>query len=148
VLAPFIPAFVSTVLHTQPGRRRWLGRAVYDRAYLTAEIIAGYEAPGHIRGHTRGFQRLMRDRCRDEPIDPGRIEVPALIIWGDSDRVVSIRHGERLAAAIPESRLVVVPQAGHLVQEEKADAVNELLLEFLPRARPRRPLRAKRAVRT
>jgi pimeloyl-ACP methyl ester carboxylesterase len=90
----------------------------------------------------------MRDRCRDARIDPGRIVTPALIIWGDTDRVVSIGHGERLAAQVPDSRFVVLPRAGHLVQEERSDAVNDLLVDFLPRkpARPRRS--AKGAART
>ncbi|HXH22887.1 MAG TPA: alpha/beta fold hydrolase [Dehalococcoidia bacterium] len=130
-LAPFVPAFVAAVLHNHPVRRRWLSRAVYDPAYLTPEVIAAYEAPGHIRGHTRAYQRLMRDRRRDARIDLGRIRAPTLIIWGDTDRIVSLRHGETLARGISGSRLVVLPRTGHLVPEEQAEAVNRLLTDFL-----------------
>ena len=131
LLAPFIPAFATSVLHNRRGRDRWLRRVVHAPSYLTPEIKGGYEAPGHIRGTVAAYQRLMLDRRHDEPIELGSIQAPALIIWGDSDCVVTVDHGRRLADAIPDSRLVVVPEAGHLVQEEQALTVNQLIEEFV-----------------
>ncbi len=42
-----------------------------------------------------------------------RITAPTLIIWGERDRFISREEEERLAAAIPDARLVVYPETGH-----------------------------------
>jgi pimeloyl-ACP methyl ester carboxylesterase len=38
--------------------------------------------------------------------------LPALVVWGEQDRLVSVVHGQAYADALPDSRLVVVPDAG------------------------------------
>ncbi len=131
LLAPFIPVFIATVMLNPVLRERWVRQMVHDPAYLTTEIRANYAAPGHIIGHVAAYQRLMLDRARDEPIDLASIRAKALIVWGESDRVVSIDHGRLLDRAIPDSRMAVVPQAGHWVPEEQPGAVNALIAGFL-----------------
>jgi pimeloyl-ACP methyl ester carboxylesterase len=59
-----------------------------------------------------------------------RIDVPALLIWGASDGVVSVDYGEAYQALIPGSMLVVIPKAGHLPQLEQPDLLLAHILAF------------------
>ena len=43
----------------------------------------------------------------------GRITAPTLIVWGDQDAFCPRGDQDRLVAAIPDSRLLVYPRAGH-----------------------------------
>jgi len=51
-----------------------------------------------------------------------RIDVPTLLVWGNTDRIMPVEIGEEWHRRIPGSRLVVVPQCGHLPQAEQPDA--------------------------
>ena len=46
----------------------------------------------------------------------GRVEIPVLVLWGDSDRIVTPGYGQVLAAAFPHAQFTVISQAGHLPQ--------------------------------
>jgi pimeloyl-ACP methyl ester carboxylesterase len=70
-----------------------------------------------------------------------RIKQPALIIFGDQDRLVPARLGVRLAQYLPHSELVVLPDVGHVPQFEATDETLELLTGFLDRI-PRREFRS------
>ncbi len=48
------------------------------------------------------------------------IDVPALVLWGAEDRVVSPDYGRKFAAEIPDSRFEMIPEAGHYVHEDQA----------------------------
>jgi pimeloyl-ACP methyl ester carboxylesterase len=55
--------------------------------------------------------------------------LPTLVIWGGRDRVVSPRYGELLRDALPDGRLLLLPEAGHVPMCEQPDAVAEAVLE-------------------
>ena len=55
---------------------------------------------------------------------------PTLLLWGDTDREVPLKDGERLHEAIPGSRLIVFRDCGHLPHEEYPQLFTELVLEF------------------
>jgi pimeloyl-ACP methyl ester carboxylesterase len=59
-----------------------------------------------------------------------RIDVPTLLIWGASDRVVPVAYAEAYRALIPSARLVVIPKAGHLPHVEQPDLLLEHILSF------------------
>jgi pimeloyl-ACP methyl ester carboxylesterase len=50
-----------------------------------------------------------------------RIQVPTLLIWGESDGLVPVSYAEAYRALIPGAELVVIPQAGHAPQVEQPD---------------------------
>ena len=52
------------------------------------------------------------------------INVPVLIICGDTDTMTPAKYSHYLADRIPGSRLVIIPDAGHMVFLEKPDTVN------------------------
>lgn len=51
-----------------------------------------------------------------------RIDVPTQVIWAEDDRLLSLAHGEAIAAAIPGAQLTVVPRCRHLMQFDRPDA--------------------------
>jgi 3-oxoadipate enol-lactonase len=56
---------------------------------------------------------------------------PALVLVGADDALTPVAESERMHAALPTSRLVVIPQAGHLSNLEQPDAFNAALFDFL-----------------
>jgi pimeloyl-ACP methyl ester carboxylesterase len=129
--APFMPALLSGIFRIRAVRRRWLALNCYDPSFITREVLIGYGAPSRMRGHVRAFQRFLTDRATDAPVDLSRLRQPTLLIWGEADRVIRPATGRELNQQIAGSRLVIVPRAGHWTAEERPDAVNPLLLEFL-----------------
>jgi 3-oxoadipate enol-lactonase len=59
------------------------------------------------------------------------ISAETLVIAGAGDPATPPRHAERIAASIPGARLVVLDEAAHLLNIERAAAVNTLLADFL-----------------
>ncbi|MFB7280598.1 alpha/beta fold hydrolase [Streptomyces hydrogenans] len=57
--------------------------------------------------------------------------LPALALAGDQDLVTPASHTEAIAEALPGSRLVIVPDAGHLVMLERPGAVTDALAALL-----------------
>lgn len=59
------------------------------------------------------------------------IDVPALLLWGRHDRVVPLAVGESLGRALPQGRLVVLEECGHLPAEELPVESLKVLEAFL-----------------
>jgi pimeloyl-ACP methyl ester carboxylesterase len=59
------------------------------------------------------------------------IGCPTLVLVGDSDEPTPPELAREMAAAIPGSRLVVVPECGHLSTLERPQAVNAALVELM-----------------
>jgi haloalkane dehalogenase len=61
--------------------------------------------------------------------------VPTLILWGAKDEFAPVGGGYRFSKEIPRSRLVVIEEAGHFLQEDNAARVGEELSTFLVESR-------------
>lgn len=59
------------------------------------------------------------------------INVPALVICGEDDRLTPVRYAQFLAERLPQAELVVIPQAGHMVMLEQPAAVTQAVERFL-----------------
>ena len=59
------------------------------------------------------------------------IKVPTLIISGSADVLIPTSDSEVMQTAIPDSRLNIIPEAGHLSNMDKADAFNDAVREFI-----------------
>jgi 3-oxoadipate enol-lactonase len=64
-----------------------------------------------------------------------RIAVPTLIIVGEEDTITPPSDAERMAKAIPQSRVVRIAGAAHLANVEKPDAVNRAIGAFVSKLR-------------
>ncbi len=63
----------------------------------------------------------------------GRIDVPTLLVWGASDRVVSPEYGRAYAAMIPGARFELIERAGHHPEIEQPEAFVDHVVWFLAR---------------
>ncbi|HEX3780905.1 MAG TPA: alpha/beta fold hydrolase [Pseudonocardiaceae bacterium] len=52
-----------------------------------------------------------------------RVRVPSLVVWGDHDRLVSVRKAPRTAELLARGRLLVLPRTGHVAQMERPATV-------------------------
>jgi pimeloyl-ACP methyl ester carboxylesterase len=64
--------------------------------------------------------------------------MPVLIIWGDRDPIIPVDHGRAAHAAIPHSRLVEIPDAGHWPQLDQPRLVSDELTDFIATTEPYR----------
>ena len=62
--------------------------------------------------------------------DAHLINQPTLIIWGDSDTVIPVKHGYTLHKEILNSRFVIIKDCGHVPHEEKSEIFTRLVSEF------------------
>jgi pimeloyl-ACP methyl ester carboxylesterase len=60
-----------------------------------------------------------------------RIAAPTLVLWGESDGVVSPAYGKAFRDRLPDATLEIVSGAAHLPHEEQPDKTAELTLQFL-----------------
>lgn len=80
----------------------------------------------------RVFKELFKDLI-DTDLRPQlhRITAPTLLVWGDQDAILSRSDTEELAEALPNSRLVVYPDAGHSPHWEEPKRFASDLVSFM-----------------
>lgn len=62
----------------------------------------------------------------------GSVRVPALVVWGDNDKVVPQSASERYLSALPNAKLEIVKACGHCVDMEQPEALAKLVTNFIP----------------
>ena len=93
---------------------------------LTQRIAAG-------DGYT--IQSLVESIYRGEDMLDGKLaglKAPTLIIWGRGDGLTPLaREGERFRKELPQAQFLIIENAGHVPQVEKAAEFNAAVLKFL-----------------
>jgi 3-oxoadipate enol-lactonase len=82
-----------------------------------------------INGVTGALQG-MRDRPDSTPLLT-QIKCPVLIIHGANDQLISIHEAENMNQQISNSRLVIIPNAGHLPNMEQPEIYNQAIRDFI-----------------
>jgi pimeloyl-ACP methyl ester carboxylesterase len=84
-------------------------------------IIAGnFATMKQYAGATSGDPTL-RARLADT-------KVPAVVLWGESDRIVDPTYGRAYADAFPQARFELLPETGHVPQIESPDLLLAAIL--------------------
>jgi pimeloyl-ACP methyl ester carboxylesterase len=61
----------------------------------------------------------------------GAVRAPALVVWGDDDKVVPRCVADQYMAALPDARLEVIPACGHCAEMEKPGELATLITGFI-----------------
>jgi len=108
----------------QAAMRMVVAHAELLPATLVAEQMRGAGTPGFMAAFASILDYDVRERLPE-------IACPTLIVWGDSDRLISVRDADVFAELIPNSRKVIFADTGHMSMLERPAAFNELLEDFL-----------------
>jgi pimeloyl-ACP methyl ester carboxylesterase len=92
---------------------------------LTHELFQGAGKPGFMPALEALLSYSFRDRL-------GGIEIPVLIVWGDTDMLVPVEDAAEYERLIgPNAHKVVFEDTGHVPMIERPTRFNALLAEFL-----------------
>jgi pimeloyl-ACP methyl ester carboxylesterase len=119
----------SEALTTRPRSRRLMLSIVTPHAdrldpALAAEQVRGSGKPGFVAALDALNHYPIRDRLE-------RIRCPTLIVWGEKDRLITVKDADLFEELIPDARKVVWPDTGHMAMMERPRAFNRLLEAFV-----------------
>lgn len=93
----------------------------YHHAPVVDETLINRYRDLTLREGTRAaiLSRFGRERtAEDDGGDPAQIRQPTLLLWGAHDALIAPALGERFRDAMPDARLIVYPDLGHVPMEE------------------------------
>ncbi|MEJ7615503.1 MAG: alpha/beta hydrolase [Pyrinomonadaceae bacterium] len=134
--APILGDFISPIVLGSARLHGWRMKDVYadngsGRNLWTEERLAAHRLPLRAASTHRAVVRTQRTwSAARNGREAQRVTQPTLLIWGDRDTAVPLRHGIHFLAEIPGSRLFVFRRCGHLPQEEYPQEFTELVAEF------------------
>ncbi len=109
----------------------YLGETNSNLGQATFEV---YLAPWRGEEGRRAFvrQALQFEEHHTGEIEPrlGSIGVAVLVVWGEEDGWLDPSQASRLQKEIPGSKLKLIPEAGHFVQEDALEEVVSVLGDF------------------
>jgi pimeloyl-ACP methyl ester carboxylesterase len=135
-----MPVATQQVFATYPTMEREAGlrmfvenslgaRGVRERPELVEEIFQ------YRLGHAPTVEAWVAQATAGATYDSydriGAIDVPTLVVHGDADVVVDPGNAALLGELIPNARVELIPDRGHLMVWEDSERVAELVTEFL-----------------
>jgi pimeloyl-ACP methyl ester carboxylesterase len=85
-----------------------------------------------------GFFSALREIYLEEPLGVDgywerlkKVDCPTLMLWGDRDPLVPVRHASAVRRALPHATSIMLRSCGHVPQYEMPRDVNRLLAAFI-----------------
>ncbi len=142
----FIPSWLRPFINTPQMRhlgpllarsiREWgvdFARAAWhDPSKLTPEIWEGYAKLLQVKDWDRALWEIFRS-ARPPRLEERleEIKVPVLVITGDDDRLIPPEQSIHLVRKIPGAKIVIIPECGHVPQEECPEPFLDAVEGFL-----------------
>ena len=109
-----------------------LGMVPVDEGYLRSRISLSLDRSSYTDGLLRHAAAIVRATPREALLK--NVTIPSLVIHGACDVLCPVEHGYRLAAVLPNSKLVVCKNMGHYFNPAFFRTVTEELCELAARA--------------
>ncbi|MFR9779864.1 alpha/beta fold hydrolase [Micromonospora sp. MS34] len=133
--------FARLLLRPHPAIARRTERAIFhDPAYVTeariATALAAAREPHAARVmlevvRSLGTWRGVRPQWRAELLDAvAALDLPTLVVWGERDLVLPVRHLTNARTRFPQARTHLFPDTGHMPQIEQAADFEALVRRF------------------
>ena len=110
--------------------------SAYHKDIITAEILDGYYNR-IVSGHwEQSLLAMTRDTHKNTiTFALEDITFPTIIFWGENDTWVKRTDIDEWKDKIPSAEFHAIPEAGHLLMEEKPQLFNNMVLAFLESSR-------------
>src|SRR5579859_205737 len=109
---------------------------VFARRPYAPKAVVRYLADHAIRNAAKSVKIFAEMQTNDPPLAERlpNIKAPALIIWGDQDRVLHVSCAEVFRKGIKNSELMIIPGSGHMPLIENARECATAWLKFVEKA--------------
>jgi pimeloyl-ACP methyl ester carboxylesterase len=111
--------------------------AYFDNSKFDSGDVKQYSDPLKAKGSRHAMiqtaRQILPENLPELSSRYKTIQIPALIIWCDHDKVIKPTIGLRLHKDLPNSTFYVVRECGHMPQEEKPQQTIKLMQDFLKR---------------
>jgi pimeloyl-ACP methyl ester carboxylesterase len=135
-LKPLTGLFLRTVALRPGSVRRGLQRSFYDDSLITPEMVREYYDRLRIEGASNAYYGLTAPTpTRPEVVVLDAVQVPALVIYGAEDKLITPESGRKAANHLPHFEFVVMERTGHVPMEERPEELLRIVLPFLERQR-------------
>ncbi len=119
-IKPLTYTFVRAKSLRRGNVERALKRSLANDALATEELVYEYRRRLAIEGAGRAFWGLTVPMPDPQArVELAEIEVPTLALWGAEDVLIPVELARAEAAAIANSRFVLIENAGHLPMEDR-----------------------------
>ncbi|HEX3584663.1 MAG TPA: alpha/beta hydrolase [Candidatus Angelobacter sp.] len=124
------------VARSVPEFDRLLSKIFAQRPYIPKPVFKVL-AQHAIRNSAKSARIFAEMQTNDPPLvkSLAQIKAPALIIWGDQDRVLHVSCSEVFHQGISNSELLVLPGIGHMPLVENARECAKVWMKFVEKAR-------------
>jgi len=106
--------------------------AYFNKDKISDEWINFYLTPFKVKNTNKVYLSLIKTQ---KPYDISgilsKMDLPVLIIWGGNDSWINLENAYKFNNYVKSSKLVIIPQAGHLPMEEKPEIFNDIVVNFL-----------------
>jgi pimeloyl-ACP methyl ester carboxylesterase len=125
-----------------------LRAASYGDEKISPSVVAFSEAMMHATPIETLVEFLHALEVHDETEGLATLaKVPTLIACGDHDLLTPMEYSQNMADALPKSELVIAEGAGHLVQLEQPEVIDDALVRLVESATPSKLVALTRRVR-
>jgi len=110
-----------------------LNQVYYDKSKINNAVIEGYYRPLKLQGSRRVLLSSSRNLSKFKVLENylEKINKKCLIIWGEKDPWLPVKYAYEINKKIRDSKLIIIPEAGHVPHEEKPEIVNEAIVNFM-----------------
>jgi pimeloyl-ACP methyl ester carboxylesterase len=111
--------------------RFYMSKMFYNKSLLTEERYDAYLRPlKTANGQMAALTTIRQWQLEWIEAEMKKISVPTLIIWGEEDWALPVEWGADIHFSITKSEFIVIPECGHLPQEELPEDTCKLILDF------------------
>lgn len=121
----------AAVLAFNPSLPRRMAGLVHAMRWTPWDLVP-LLAADTFRAGPFNFVSAVRDLFTTDHLEElAQLSQPSLVIWGEYDKIVPLEIGIALTKALPNARLAVIEQAGHIPMWERAEEFNRIVSDFL-----------------
>ncbi|HKN60246.1 MAG TPA: alpha/beta hydrolase [Candidatus Acidoferrales bacterium] len=124
------PLFIGTIFRSFVSRKE----------SVTPERVEMLQRPLVVEGATRSYGDWLEYLVAAKDVslvsdlaNLRKLSAPTLVLWGSADTVTPLWQGQQLVGIIPDSKLMVMDNVGHIPYIENPEEFNRVLLGFLTR---------------
>ena len=120
---PVIGELGISIVPPEVQMERALAIAYYEDGKVSQETVSNYASALYSEGGRHALLHTINSLDPDQADALSKrykdFNLPALLLWCEHDRIVPLKYGKRLAGDLPDARIELIQNCGHIPHEEQ-----------------------------